>query len=157
MVFFISLDILFSENDKSLIASSAFFPTIDLNIGESFLVLDLIFLFTALTVFKLLVFLSFVYFKVSSVLSIGMFLEVFFYCFFISYFSKGNSFCNFGNKDWRFKYSYSLKFIWVELTSIVAILNFLVSFLMLDHMRWYGFFDKVVYNCNKIWCVIVNQ
>ena len=44
IVFLISLEILLSEKVKSLIAISTFFPTIDFNIGLSFLVLDLIFL-----------------------------------------------------------------------------------------------------------------
>ena len=39
-----------AENNKSLIATSTFFPTIALNIGLSFLVLDLTFLFIDLTV-----------------------------------------------------------------------------------------------------------
>ena len=40
-----------SEKDKFLIAKSTFFPTIDFNIGLSFLVLDLTFLLTDLTNF----------------------------------------------------------------------------------------------------------
>ena len=51
IVFFISLEILLSEKDKFLIAISTFFPTIDFKIGFNFLVLDLIFLFTDLTIF----------------------------------------------------------------------------------------------------------
>ena len=51
IVFFISLEILLSEKDKSLIAISTFFPTIDFKIGFNFLVLDLIFLFIDLTIF----------------------------------------------------------------------------------------------------------
>ena len=46
-----SLEILFSENERSLIATSTFLPTMDLNIGFNFLVLDLTFLLTDLTIF----------------------------------------------------------------------------------------------------------
>ena len=56
-VFFISLHILLFEKSRSLIAKSTFFPTIPFKIGFSFLVLDLIFLFTDLT--KFVSFLSF--------------------------------------------------------------------------------------------------
>ena len=49
IVFLISLVILFSENSKSLIATSTFFPTIPLSMGFSFLTLDLILLLIDLT------------------------------------------------------------------------------------------------------------
>ena len=50
IVFLISLDILLSEKVRSLKAISTFFPTIDFRRGLSFLVLDLTFLFTDLTI-----------------------------------------------------------------------------------------------------------
>ena len=62
-VFLISLVILFAENCNSLIATSTFFPTIALRIGLSFLTLDLILLFTDLTVstLTLLIFFFFIH------------------------------------------------------------------------------------------------
>ena len=53
-------DLEFSENCKSLIAISTFFPTIPFKIGFNFLTLDLILLFTDLTVLSL--FLSIIFF-----------------------------------------------------------------------------------------------
>jgi len=50
---------LFSENSKSLIATSTFLPTIAFKIGLSFLTLDLILLLIDLTVFSLLGFIFF--------------------------------------------------------------------------------------------------
>ena len=54
IVFLISLVTLFSENSKSLIATSTFFPTMPLKIGFNFLTLDLILLFIDLTIFSFL-------------------------------------------------------------------------------------------------------
>ena len=53
IVFLISLVTLFSENCKSLIATSTFLPTMLLSIGFSFLTLDLIPLLIDFTVFSL--------------------------------------------------------------------------------------------------------
>ena len=53
IVFLTSLVTLFSENCKSLIATSTFFPTMLFSIGFSFLTLDLIPLLTDFTVLSL--------------------------------------------------------------------------------------------------------
>ena len=50
IVFLTSLEILLSENDKSRIAKSTFFPTIDFIIGFSFFVLETVLLGRALKV-----------------------------------------------------------------------------------------------------------
>ena len=66
ILFFLSFEILLSENDKFLIATSTFFPTIDLRIGFNFFVLDLTFLFTDLTILVSILFLILTLFFSSS-------------------------------------------------------------------------------------------